>query len=68
VPGLSTHLPAPFLSVVIDDCIRKGRDYNEGGARYNTNYIQGVGLGTITDSLSVREQFVLSGAPIIVAT
>jgi len=46
------YLPAPFLSILIDDCIQKGRDYNDGGARYNTSYIQGVGLGTITDSLT----------------
>jgi formate C-acetyltransferase len=45
-------LPAPFLSLLIDDCIANGKDYNNGGARYNTNYIQGVGLGTITDSLA----------------
>jgi len=46
------HLPVPFLSLLIDDCISKGKDYNDGGARYNTSYIQGVGLGTITDSLA----------------
>jgi formate C-acetyltransferase len=46
------HLPVPFLSLFIDDCVVKGKDYNDGGARYNTNYIQGVGLGTITDSLA----------------
>ena len=46
------YMPAPFLSLLIDDCIATGRDYHEGGARYNTNYIQGVGLGTMTDSLS----------------
>ncbi|MDP3442516.1 MAG: pyruvate formate lyase family protein, partial [Ignavibacteria bacterium] len=46
------YMPAPFLSILIDDCILKGKDYNAGGARYNSSYIQGVGLGTITDSLS----------------
>ena len=46
------YLPAPFLSLLIDDCIKRGIDYNSGGARYNSSYIQGVGLGTITDSLS----------------
>jgi formate C-acetyltransferase len=46
------HLPVPFLSLLIDDCISKGKDYNDGGARYNTSYIQGVGLGTVTDSLT----------------
>jgi len=45
-------LPVPFLSLWIEDCIEKGRDYNAGGARYNTQYIQIVGLGTVTDSLS----------------
>lgn len=45
-------LPSPFMSLLIDDCIENGKDYNDGGARYNTTYIQGVGLGTITDSLS----------------
>ncbi len=48
----ATTLPAPFLSILVDDCVRRGKDYHAGGARYNTNYIQGVGLGTITDVLS----------------
>jgi formate C-acetyltransferase len=45
-------MPVPFLSLLIDDCIKAGRDYNAGGARYNTSYIQGVGLGSLTDSLT----------------
>lgn len=48
----SKNMPSPFLSIIIDDCILKGMDYNSGGARYNTSYIQGVGIGTITDCLS----------------
>ncbi|MFA8300804.1 MAG: trans-4-hydroxy-L-proline dehydratase [Hyphomicrobiales bacterium] len=48
----SSNLPVPFLSVLIDDCIKNGKDYNSGGARYNSTYIQGVGLGSITDSLT----------------
>lgn len=48
----ATNMPAPFLSIIVDDCIKKGKDYNAGGARYNSNYIQGVGIGTITDCLS----------------
>ncbi|MGM0653024.1 MAG: trans-4-hydroxy-L-proline dehydratase, partial [Bacillota bacterium] len=46
------QMPAPFLSLIIDDCIKNGKDYNCGGARYNTNYVQGVGIGSITDSLT----------------
>ena len=48
----ASHAPAPFLSTVIRDCIAKGKDYYDGGPRYNTNYIQCCGIGTITDSLS----------------
>lgn len=46
------HCPAPLMSVIVDDCIEKGIDYQRGGARYNTRYIQGVGTGTISDSLA----------------
>lgn len=46
------YMPATFMSIIIDDCIEKAMDYNEGGARYNSRYIQGVGIGSITDSLS----------------
>jgi trans-4-hydroxy-L-proline dehydratase len=48
----SNWLPVPFLSLLVEDCIASGRDYNSGGARYNTSYIQGVGLGSITDMLT----------------
>lgn len=48
----ATLMPVPFLSIVTSDCISKGKDYNAGGARYNTSYIQGVGIGTITDCLT----------------
>ena len=54
----ATHAPAPFLSVVIQDCIAKGRDYYNAGPRYNTNYIQCCGIGTITDSLSAIKKHV----------
>jgi len=46
------HMPVPFLSLLIDDCIAKRRDYHDGGARYNTSYIQGVGIGSLADCLS----------------
>lgn len=46
------HMPVPFLSVLIEDCIKNGKDYMCGGARYNSSYVQGVGLGSITDMLT----------------
>ena len=46
------NLPTPVMSLLFDDCILKAKDYHDGGSRYNVTYIQGVGMGTITDSLS----------------
>lgn len=64
----ATHLPVPFLSLVIEDCIDKARDYVAGGARYNTSYIQGVGLGTITDSLSAIQHHVFRNRTVTMTT
>jgi formate C-acetyltransferase len=50
------YMPVPFLSLLIDDCIANAKDYNDGGARYNTSYIQGVGLGSITGMLKALSQ------------
>ncbi len=52
------YCPAPFLSVVIEDCISTGKDYYNGGPRYNTNYIQCTGLGTVTDSFATLKYHV----------
>ncbi|HOA10436.1 MAG TPA: glycyl radical protein [Tenuifilaceae bacterium] len=52
------EMPVPFLSLLIDDCIANATDYNAGGARYNTSYVQGVGLGSITDNLSALSRLV----------
>ncbi len=54
----SSEMPVPFLSILIDDCIDNARDYNSGGARYNTNYIQGVGTASLTDSLTALKYHV----------
>jgi pyruvate formate-lyase/glycerol dehydratase family glycyl radical enzyme len=52
------YLPVPFLSLLIDDCVATCRDYHDGGARYNTTYIQGVGLGTMADALTAIKHHV----------
>ena len=54
----SLYAPATFLSLFIDDCITRGRNYYSGGARYNTTYIQCTGLGTITDCLATLKKHV----------
>lgn len=56
-----SHIPTPFLSLIIDDCVARGMDYIQGGSRYNTNYIQGVGLGTMTDALTALKTTVYEG-------
>lgn len=52
------YVPTPFASTLVDDCVKRGKDYGSGGARYNRSHIQGVGLGTTTDSLAVIKKFV----------
>ena len=49
---MAKYLPSPLMSVVVDGCRQNGRDYNAGGAKYNTRYIQIVGIGTMTDILA----------------
>lgn len=54
----SLYAPATFLSLFIDDCVKNGKDYYSGGARYNTSYIQCTGLGTITDCFTTFKKHV----------
>lgn len=54
----SLYAPATFLSLFIDDCIVKGKDYYSGGARYNTTYIQCTGLGTLTDCFTTMKKHI----------
>ena len=62
-----TYMPVPLLSLITEDCIKNGKDYNAGGARYNTSYIQGVGLGSITDNLTVIRKHVFEDKKITMA-
>lgn len=52
------YAPQPFLSVLIEGCIEKGKDYNDGGPKYNISILPGVGIGTVTDSLSAIKKHV----------
>ena len=61
------YMPAPFLSLLTDDCIARGLDYHDGGARYNTTYIQGVGLGTMADALTAIKYHVFDQATLSMA-
>lgn len=53
-----SHLPSPFLSSVIDDCIENGTDVTAGGAKYNMSGIQAIQVANIADSLAVIKKLV----------
>ena len=53
------YMPVPFLSVLIEDCIRNGKDYMCGGARYNSSYVQGV-LSCISSTTSLVRRMISS--------
>ncbi len=63
----ANNLPVPFLSLIIDDCIKNGTDYVAGGARYNSSYVQGVGLGTMTDCLTAIKYQVFDNKKVTMA-
>ncbi len=54
------HLPSPFLSSVIDNCIADGIDVTCGGAKYNLSGIQAIQVANIADSLAVLKELVFS--------
>ncbi len=43
--------PEPMLSAFTDDCVARGKDMTEGGARYYNKTLSLVGFGTLCDSL-----------------
>ncbi len=43
--------PNPFVSLLVDDCMIKGRSYEEGGAVYNYTSPNVVGIANVADSL-----------------
>ncbi len=56
--GNRLYHPTPFSSMLVDGCLESGRDLTEGGARYNSSGIQGVGVADVADSLAALEDVV----------
>lgn len=52
------YKPLPYLSLFIEDCVKKGRDVTAGGAKYNHSGPQALALGTAADSLATIKQLV----------
>jgi pyruvate formate-lyase/glycerol dehydratase family glycyl radical enzyme len=59
------HLPSPFLSAIVDDCLEKGIDVTAGGAKYNLSGIQAIQIANIADSMAVLSQLVFTEKKII---
>lgn len=50
--------PLPMRTLLVDDCIENGVEYNSGGARYRWSIISFAGLVNVIDSLLVIKDFV----------
>lgn len=53
-----TLCPLPFESCMVDDCIKRGKSVQEGGAVYNFTGPQGFGIANIADSLYAVKKLV----------
>jgi pyruvate formate-lyase/glycerol dehydratase family glycyl radical enzyme len=52
------RVPTPFISSLLEGCLEKGRTMQEGGAKYNSGGIMGVGIAIVADSLEAVRRFV----------
>ena len=52
------YYPLPYFSLVMDDCLERGKDITDGGARYNYTGPQAVGLSDVADSMAAINKFV----------
>ena len=50
--------PLPFLSSMVDDCMKRGKTVQEGGAVYNFTGPQGFGIANVADSLYAVKKLV----------
>ena len=50
--------PQPMRSLLIDDCIDRGVEFNAGGARYNWSVVNVAGLANVVDSLAALREVV----------
>ena len=47
----SERVPLPFLSCMVEDCVKEGKTVQEGGAHYNFTGPQGFGIANMADGL-----------------
>ncbi len=63
----ATRCPLPFLSCMVEDCIRRGKSVQEGGAVYNFTGPQGFGIANMADSLYAIKKLVFDEKKVTLA-
>ena len=63
----ATRCPLPFLSCMVDDCIKRGKTVQEGGAIYNFTGPQGFGIANMADSLYAVKKLVFEEKKVTLA-
>lgn len=59
--------PLPFLSCMVDDCMKRGKTVQEGGAVYNFTGPQGFGIANVADSLYAIRKLVFEEKKVTLA-
>ncbi len=59
--------PLPYLSSMVDDCIKRGKSVQEGGAIYNFTGPQGFGVANMADSLYAIKKLVFDEKKVTLA-
>ena len=52
------NTPTPFISALLEGSLESGKTIQEGGAKYNSGGIMGVGIAIVADSLEILRKFV----------
>ena len=63
----ATRCPLPYLSCMVDDCIKRGKTVQEGGAVYNFTGPQGFGIANMADSLYAIKKLVFDEKKVTLA-
>ena len=55
-------VPRPYLSLLVDGCMEKGKDLSKGGAKYNVGpVLTGIGVADLANSLAMIKKLVFEG-------
>jgi formate C-acetyltransferase len=61
---LSNEKPTPFISSLLQGCLKNGKTMQEGGVKYNSGGIMGTGVAIVADSLSILRKYVFESEEI----